>query len=396
MESTTSLEEIVSMTDQFEVGQRIEDPRRRRSPRDTELELAMRRFFELSAADQLRAFEQMRDFLGTGAPSLAKVDLQIEQRAESLAALARVAEHLGLNGAAPTTEQFDQVARELKLGWTSGKVIRVWARWRFACDALRGGRTRLTAAQLSLRHRSIGLTRKHEDYLTAVRLWLATSPPLVRRVDYEAWAREYNDALKDGELPVLGSKAITLALTLSWKDIVRVGRGEIGFDQAEKRSISERADWTSGPHDLVSQRSGAQILKINAGNFQWASRKPGFPTPIVIFARKRNTRAWLREDLEVYCETGKAPKRKLNGLRHLYYSTVELAPLVGVKPGTLSEAGRASPTPPPTGRVGSTLYWLKRDADRWIRDNKALVERRLARGPITTRPAAAKTASKRR
>jgi len=41
--------------------------------------------------------------------------------------------------------------------------------------------------------------------------------------------------------------------------------------------------------------------------------------------------------------------------------------------------------PPPTGRVGGFLYWLRRDADRWTRENKELVERRFARGPLTRR-----------
>lgn len=363
------------------MGQRIEDPSRRRSPRDTELETAMRRFFELSAADQLRAFEQMRDYLGAGASLPTKVNREIEQRAESLVALARVAEHLGLNGDAPTAEQFDQVAGKLKLGWTSGKVIRAWARWRFACDALRGGRTRPTATQQSLRHRSIGIKRNREDYLTAVRLWLVTNPPLVRAADYDAWAQEYNDALEDGELPVLKTAAIRLALALSWKDIVRVGRGEVDFDQAEKRSISDRGDWTNGPHDLVGQLSGAQILKISANRFEYMSQRPGFPTPAATFGSRRNVRAWLREDLEVYRETGKARKRKRNGLRSRYYGTFELAPLVGVAPARLVDKRSDGYVPPPTGRVGGIAYWLKRDADRWIRDHKDLAERRLARRP---------------
>jgi hypothetical protein len=69
---------------------------------------------------------------------------------------------------------------------------------------------------------------------------------------------------------------------------------------------------------------------------------------------------------------------------------------VGVRPVSLVDKKSARNLPPPTGRVGGIVYWLKRDADRWIRDNKDLVERRLARGPIKRRRAAKKPTAARR
>lgn len=368
------------------MSQRIEDPKQRRSPRDTELETAMRRFFALSAADQLRAFEQIRDYLAAGAPAATRADREIGQRADSLAALTRVAEYLELNGTAPTTEQFDDVARKLRLGWTSGKVVRVWGRWRFACEALVGAKPRLTAAQRSLRHRNSGLKRSHEDYLTAVRLWLATAPSLLRVADYNAWAAEHNEGLNDDEPPVPKAHTARSALALSWLDVLRVANGEVALDEVEKWTASKHADWTSGPHDFVGQLSGAQILKVSANHFHNLSHKTGFPTPVAIFAGRRHARVWLREDLETYRETGAAPKRKRDSLRHLYYGTTELAPLVGLTRPSLSHKRRGVGVPATTGRVGGFIYWLKRDADRWIRENRELVERRLSSHPIKRRP----------
>lgn len=379
MELLASLEEIVSATDQVEVGQRIENLTAGRTTRDVELEAAMRRFLALSPADQLRAFEQMRDYLGTGAPALTKADQQIEERAASLAALARVVDHLGLNGKAPTTDQFDAAARELQLGWTSGKIVRIWGRWRFACAVLRGDRPRRTAAQQALRDRSVGFARSREDYMTAVRRWLATKPAKFRSSDYDTWAREYNDQLAAGEIAVPGHSTIREGLALAWPDVVAVGRGEISVDEAERKTRSKHADWSVGPHDFVGQLTGAQILKVGTSRFQRLSHRPGFPTAVMILDKgTRTNRTWLRGDLEMYRDTGKAPRRKENGLRFCYYRAQELAPLLGVRRGTLTDSKMRN-VPPPTGRVAGICYWLKRDADRWIRENKALIEDRLAR-----------------
>jgi hypothetical protein len=350
----------------------------RRTTRDVELESAMRRFFDLPPADQLRAFERMCDYLGAGAPKLTKADKQIEDRAASLVALARVVDHLGLDGSAPTTAQFDRVAREFELGWTSAKIVRVWGRWRFACAVLLGDRPRRTAAQQALRDRSVGFARSREDYLTAVRLWLATKPAKFRSSDYDLWAREYNDLLADDEIAVPGHSTIREGLALSWPDVVAVGRGEMSVDEAERKTRSPHADWSVGPHDLVGQLTGAQILKLGTSQFQRFSRQPGFPTAVLIFNKgTRPVRTWLRGDLEMYRDTGKAPAREENGLRFCYYRAQELAPLLGVRRGTLTD--KTQNVPPPTGRVAGICYWLKRDADRWIRENKALIELRVAR-----------------
>lgn len=347
--------------------------------RDAELDIVMQRFFALSAADQLRAYEGLRDYLGADVPMETKADRQINRRADSLAAVAQVADHLGLEGRAPTVKQFDSVARELGLSWTARTVGEAWGRWRFACDAHLGEPPRLTASQRSLRRRLSGVKRSHDDYLTAVRLWLATDPPLERPDDYDAWAREHNNGfLQDGELPVPGATAIRYALALAWRDAVRVGRGEASLDEVSKLSTAPRDDWTKGPHDLISLISAARVLGISMGSCLHRSFRPEFPTPVAHFSVKRQVRAWLRGDIEIYRDTGVAPKRQLNGLRGRYYGTEELAALTGVAPVSLSTA-RGYNAPRATGRVGGCVYWLKKDADRWIRQNKELIERRLAR-----------------
>lgn len=361
------------------MGQRIDDPKQRRSARAAELDMAMRRFFDLSVADQLRAYEHMRDFLGASAPAQSAADREIEQRDASLAALERVREQLGLDGKAPSVKEFDRVSRELGLGWTARRVGYVWGRWRFACDALLGERPRLTAVQQSLRHQFAGRKRSYEEYVTALRLWLATEPPLVRMDDYTAWARQHNATLQGDEAPLPRGTAIVTALEIGWPDAVRWGRGEIEFEQARKGSGSSYQDWTTGPHDLIGLATAAEILGLRKSACKHASYKPEFPTPTLSFVRGRTVHAWLREDIEVYRDTGKAPKPRGDGLRARYYTTDEFASLIGVLP--LSILSKRAVAPPPTGCVGGVYYWLKRDADRWIRANRELIERRFARGP---------------
>ncbi len=243
---------------------------------------------------------------------------------------------------------------------------------------LRGDRPRRTAAQRALRDRSVGFARSREDYLTAVRLWLETKPAKFRSSDYDLWAREYNDQLADDEIAAPGHSTIREGLALSWPDVVAVGRGEISVSEAERKTRSPHADWSVGPHDLVGQLTGAQIVNVGTSQFQRFSRQQSFPAAVLIFDKgTRPVRTWLRGDLEMYRDTGKAPRREENGLRPCYYLAQELAPLLGVRRGTLTD--KTQNVPPPTGRAAGVCYWLKRDADRWIRENRALIEGRLAR-----------------
>lgn len=359
------------------MGHRSDDLKQVRSARDAELDSAMQRFFDLSAADQLRAYEHLRDFLGAAAPAQTAADLEIEQRRESLAALEQAREHLGLEEKAPTVAQFDRVSRELDLGWTARRVGDVWGRWRFACEALLGERPRLTAVQHSLRHRFAGRKRRYEDYATALRLWLASDPPLVRRADYTLWARQYNDTLKEGEMPLASGPAIAAVLEITWSGAVRWARGEITFEEAAKRPVPPRQDWSSGPHNLIAIGTVADLLGVGVSSGRYHSQKPDFPNPVVVFAGGRTVRTWLREDVELYRDTGKAPKRRRDHLRAQYYDVREMASLIGVLPGSILYAEVHHP--PPTGCAGGVFYWLKRDADRWIRENRELIERRLKR-----------------
>jgi hypothetical protein len=338
--------------DSTHVSKHIDKPPERPSALEAELNALMRQFFSLSAADQLRALERIRDFLGASAPMETEVDRQAKRESESLAALEQVRDHLGLNGRAPTVKEFDRVARELELGWTARKVGEVWGRYRFACGTLLGEPRRLSPAQRSLRSLMSGRKRKTKDCVNALRLWAATDPPLARATDYDAWAREHNDSLADGELPVPTAGTIHLSLAISWSDALPIGRGDLKLDDAAKRTSSTYEDWCNGPHDFIGVRSAAQILGVSEGRCAYLTHKPGFPTPAAIFGR-RKVRAWLRKDIESYRDTGKAPRRRWNELRSQYYDTLELMPLVGL--GMTAINNGISKSPRPTGRVVGRL-----------------------------------------
>jgi len=338
----------------------------------------MRRFFALNAADQLRAFTAMRDFLGAHAPAVNGVDGEIVGRQESLVVLQKAATHLGLTDRVPTTVEFDRVSQELKLGWTSARVIRVWGRWRFACDALQGGFVRLTAAQQGLRARHAGHDRNHEDHLTSVRRWLATTPAKERVKDYANWMREENAASSEEEPLLPGAAAIRTALAIAWPDVLRVARGEATLEEAEKLSTSPRKDWTTGPHDLIGRRTVAEIFGVGVSNCEYISKQQGFPKPVAIFLGRR---AWLRTDIELYRDTGTAPPRVENELRSLYYDSREIAALFGLRRADHSTKHRL--IAPVTGCVGGRAYWLKADVDRWAIENREELARWFGKRGIT-------------
>jgi hypothetical protein len=340
-----------------------------------DLEAAMRRFFALAPVDQLRAYEQMREFLAAASRE-TKADRELRERIEALEAIKAVADHLGLPaGRTPTAEQFNEVARDVAPSWNTSRVARAWESWRFAGDVYRGERPRLSSHQRSLRTRLAGRQRTREEHLTAIREWLETKPLTEGSAAYLAWRNEMNGQLKEGLLPYPHLSSVCRAYAIGWPDLIRVAKGELSLEEARTRSRPRRDEFSRGPHELVSIRWVANRLKVAVWVAGRASYKPEFPTPV---AKIGPSRVWLREDVDAYADGRSFPEREPYELQHLYADAVEAAGMLGLTPKSLHTPRIAAPKP--NGRVSGQPYWLKEDVERWIRDNPLEANRRLRSG----------------
>lgn len=334
----------------------------------------MRCFFELSALEQRRAFTQIRDFLAAAAPTDTEADRIVGEQAEALDVLARVAEHLKLpEGRAPTAAAFDDVCRELDLGWTRSRVIRAWGRWRTACAALDGRNIPLTARQLAYYSKFRGRSTKRMPALTALRRFVESAPPKERTVDYACWAREQNERLGEGELLFPSVAMVFKGLPVTWRDALRVARGEVALADVPERKVRRYESWVSGPNDLVSMGDVMKLLGVSRSEADGRAREEEFPAPVV---RLGSTRGWLRSDVEAYARGEPVPQRQENELQHQYLDGHDLGRLIGLSFLTI-RLGPKGMFPPFTGRLAATKYWLRSDVERWIAANQALVARRL-------------------
>jgi hypothetical protein len=344
----------------------------RHSPADTELEALVAAFFDLSAKDQLRAYEQIRTVIGrVVAPN--EVDVKQEKRADSLVAVGRVAEHLSLDRP-PTAPEFDRAAKELGLGWTSSSVGRAWVRWRHACEAFDGEKPRMSNEQRQLMGHYSGRGRRHNDYLAGIRLWLTTNPPLLSEAAYDAWVLDYNYSPRGKENPLVGASTARKQLATPWRDLLRVARGEVTLEDAERTRVASRGDRSEGPHDIIGSSSAARLLWVGLPYFHNLSHRPEFATPVLIIS---GSRGWLRDDVEVYKNTQRPPRRRPDELRKHYYDMAEVAALVGLGARSVGRGGAKAPKE--VGSFGGHRYWLKRDVDNWCRQHHELIARRRRR-----------------
>lgn len=331
----------------------------------------MRRFLALQPADQLRAYEQMREYL-SAATRETRADRELRDRIEALDAIRKVADHLGLpEQKAPTVEQFNEHAPSVAPGWNVSKVGRAWGSWRFACDVHRGERPRLSARQRSLRGKVAGRRRTREEHLTSVRRWLATDPPGERVSDYEAWRQEANANLAEDELPAPTYKTMHHEFPIAWADRIRVARGEIALEEARLARTGSQADWTRGSHELVALPWISKRLRVSRAQAYRTTHKPEFPRHALVLGR---TRVWLREDVDAYAEGRAFPRRKPGWLQPEYLSITETAELIGLKRGSLHNPRTVIPEP--AGRVARQPYWLRAEVEQWMREHPKRGSRR--------------------
>jgi hypothetical protein len=335
---------------------------RRPAPSNSNLELheqqeasaVVRRFSELTPRAQLEAFELIRAYVGSGVKETA-ADREIDQRKAALEALRQVAEELGLPaGQAPTTTQFAEAAKRLELDWSVSKVGRAWGRWRFACEAFTGYRLRRTARQQGVLDAGKRRRRVYEDYTAALRLWLSTEPLAETIKAYDAWAREFNDALVDGQKPVRHWGPTQAALKVGFADALRLARGETTL-AAVQREPDHPDDF--GP--LVSTGWIARERGLSIFMARETSLKPDFPKAVALLS---GTRVWLKDDVQAHFAGRPFPQREEFELQDAYLSRRKLAALLGKRPETFSQTTRL---PEPAGMVSRKRYWRRDEAEGW-------------------------------
>lgn len=343
----------------------IADPPRRKTARQA----VWRRFVELDYADQIEFCVELAQYM-PAAHGAALIDPELRARRDSLEALRRVTEHLGLDHP-PTAKEFDVVRKELGLDWSSAKLVRTWGYWDTAKDALLGSRPRPTAAASALRRRFAGSKRRREESLTAVRIFVRSDSASDYALDYDAFVAEYNNALPEGELPLPRAATVRHDLCLPWTEVVAVARGEASLEapSAERRG---RGEWTRGPHDLIGSATVGHVLGATANAVYYRTQDSRFPRPVAKIGRRR---VWLRDDVAAYAAGEEVPERVDYELQDIYVDADEYAEAVGVtKSGARYKGGVE-----PAGMAAGCLYWLRAEVEAWVRENRALVEGRKRR-----------------
>lgn len=145
----------------------------------------MRRIYALPTGDQLSVMKTLSDKFSAEFGEESEVEDQAKKRVDSLDAMARVAERLGLpDGVAPTAIQYRSVWKEVAPAWSATRVHDAWGRYEFCKRALRGEWVPESPAQRDVRRQSGGRARANEDYLDGVRLWLDEKPTSLTKDAY--------------------------------------------------------------------------------------------------------------------------------------------------------------------------------------------------------------------
>jgi predicted DNA-binding transcriptional regulator AlpA len=322
-----------------------------------EILVILQRVTLLNEKDQFLAYEAIRDYLKAG--SKVTGDPEIDERAESLHVLQAVAEHYGLADARTlAVRQFDEAPEALREGWGSSRVIRVWKRWRFAQDALAGAHARPTAKQRDSR-RALGVGRlMTDDYLASVRDWLATKPASLGTASYNAWRKEQNQSLAEGQLPRPVFQSVQRGLGLTWANILEVARGHFEIADVPVHMTTRGLAEVSGPHQLVAFVDVVEITGANRAAVFARLKEPGAPVPVVLVGGKTNTRLWLREDIEAWAAGKPFPKRKFNSLSHHYMDRQAVGEFLGTAPGRVHNL---QGIPKRVVLAGRRALWLKKE-----------------------------------
>jgi hypothetical protein len=338
-----------------------------------EVNAVIARVLGLPDVAKFEVFKALQDDLSATVLNDPKTRL-IEKRNETLEALTRVAEHLGLPaGEPPTTKQFDATAKELGLPWSSSAVGRLWGHWSLAVEVFKGQRgdtVKGIRQKAGLPNRP---RKKSADYLNDIRTWLESSPNDFSRKAYEAFALDYNlraaweDALATGV-------AISRNLTLHWKNVVTVAKGDLTHEEASEQELAEILP-AHGKDGLIGIPGIARFLRMPATTVESrAEEDRHFPVPV---AHIQGNRAWLYEDIKLYKRGLAPPSRAEDEKQVLYMDASELIARLGISQNTLHgriHAKRWGLVPQPEGTIAKGYcYWKREKIESWFKA-KAVIE----------------------
>ena len=353
---------------------------------DVEYDAAWGRLLELPRSQQVRAYNELRTYLAIKPAIYDDVERKLEREGAAYKALRDASEHLGICDRALKVREFKAAIAALGRSseWSSEKMIRLFGSWRAAVESY-AGRPPVSPEQAAMRSHLGGRRRTHEDYLTAVRLWLATDPPKVTVGDYADWARRTNGMRRPTDPVMPAAQTVRAGLARSWPDILRVARGEVSLDDTEARSVSKNADRTDGPDFLIGLTTVAGILSLNVTTAIGKTRSEGFP-PVALTLD--GCSVWLKEDVEAYAAEQQRTDWPQRSLAERYCSRREVANLLCLHP--LRVGRRGVPGPKPIGMAGNRNYWLREDVERWAGENQEVLEgrrrKRDRQGPADSQP----------
>jgi hypothetical protein len=328
---------------------------------DGEVAALLRRFYTLQYGKQLAAAVEIARCLQPEAVVPGLGSAAAEQQ-EGLAVLEAAVTQLELPaGVAPTARAFNGTEAARAAGWNSTRVARVFGRWNFALDRLRGKPQRQSAAQRAAeRAARRGVHREREDYLRGLRLWLASEPPSFTTCDYDAWRNEYNEKLADGELPLVSYSMLRKAFRSSWADLIEVARGNLSIAEAEAHTRPSPLARVEGSHGLIGFAEVRELLGLSITAARAATRRPGFPPPAYTHLRGPRQRLWRRGEVEAFIAGDSTAESA--SLQHEYLDAHQVAEALGLAVITVT-TGSSPRVPAPSVRAAGLQLWQCKDVD---------------------------------
>ena len=209
------------------------------------------------------------------------------------------------------------------------------------------------------RRRSVQHRTPRHDYITGLRLWLRTNPQRFGIDDYDRWVTNNGEADSQAEVAFVRGRAISKSLDLGWGDLLRVARGELTVERAQRnRASTTKPTKMRGPHDLVSLQDVVELMNTTRDRAERETNKARFPRPALVISRRR---FWVQGDVLAHLAGEEVPQRQENDLRDEYMGLHEMRALTG-RDGHSLERG-AEGIPAPVAHVGGRLLWLRREVE---------------------------------